>query len=346
MILGHLSFHYGYKREYRKNVPQVFRYRTKPFPLYLCLTFFILLGVVADLIYNIPGSEVVGLWVIAAQLMAFDLAALIIMIYTIITEKKTRFIHFVYFAASLYPIYDFAINVKGSRSRMFYIALLVTYLIIRKLPRYTKAIKICYCLAFIVGSVLAASISEYRESIRNDDDSFKQTNYLENFLSSFEPNPDSYHEIDLGNAAHGMAYCSDNWHYSFGIIFIDRLLFNYVPARIVGDNKKESLYLSPSDMELENKYTDGVATMTGYYEAFNSFGYLGIILFYFLGMFMGHLYRKKDNSPYSFLLYFFNLIYINIMISHGMTYFVSNAFFCYIFILPLIYMTITKFKVK
>lgn len=292
-----------------------------------------------------PFSRETGQWVIAAQFFNFDVAAFIVAVILFVYSnriQKMKVISLILLIASSWPIYDYAMNVKGSRSRVFFLLLLFCFLLFRIYPAKEKIVKRCFVILFIIGSVLSASIVEYRKSLSDSDKSFFQTDFIENFKESFDYKQITKSGMDLGNCALGMEYCIENNHYSYGAIFIDRLLFNYVPGRLVGQKQKESLMLSPEDMQIERKFTKSVTTMTGYYEVFNCFSYWGILLFAIVGYYMGVLYRKKEKNTICLISYLFNIIYVNILISHGMTYFVSNYVFLILFILPILLLVSRK----
>lgn len=349
MTMSHLAFSYGYiqalkvKEGKNENLRVFLLERTL-----ITMFFFIALGFIGLRIYKMPLSRELGQWVIAAQFMNFDVAALTIAIIFGIyafQKGKYRWLSILLLILSSWPIYDYAMNVKGSRSRVFFLLLLYCFLLLKLYPTKERHIKRFFVLLFIIGTILSASIVEYRSSITSDK-SFYETKFIENFKKGFDYRSISKNGMDLGNCALGMEYCADNFHYSYGAIFIDRLLFNYVPGRLIGQKQKEALMLSPKDIELERSYTHNVTTMTGYYEAFNCFSYLGILIFAIVGYFMGYLFRKKETNTICLISYLFNIIYANVLISHGVTYFISNYVFLLIFIVPILLIISQKLPSK
>jgi len=84
--------------------------------------------------------------------------------------------------------------------------------------------------------------------------------------------------------------------FDFGLSHWNMLVFNYVPAQIVGRELKSSLLvpiITPYDAGLLVHQYQGMsgATDTGYLDSFASFSWLGFIKFYLIGTIMGLIYR-------------------------------------------------------
>jgi|GEM_PF-2270615 len=88
----------------------------------------------------------------------------------------------------------------------------------------------------------------------------------------------------------------DTDEYDFGLIHWNKLVFNYVPAQIVGRELKNAmmyplLNVTEKTQQMYGyKYLRG-STSTGYKDSFGSFGWFGFIKFLLIGVMMGTLYR-------------------------------------------------------
>jgi len=329
MISCLLALFFGFKKNYQIRSSETIK-DIRVTSAKFHLVFLVIIGIAGLLIYKgmLPGD-----WVVAGIFQMFGLVAGIISINIIAKRPKKSWFYVLIFIGAFYPIVDFALSIKGSRSRLFYVVLLLCYLLSDRFPEYKKFIKYAFIFFFVTGTILSASIVEYRSSLKGEVN-LNEVDFTKNYTSSFLLKEISTNGMDLGNAALGIEYCKNNNHYSFGLIFIDRLIFNYIPARFVGEKLKSELMLSPEDATLEKRYTKGVTTMTGFYEAFNCFSYLGCLLFYVIGAFMKYCWVRAKVSLLYFLLYFHSIIFLNIAISHGLTYFFSNFVGLNLFIMP------------
>lgn len=116
---------------------------------------------------------------------------------------------------------------------------------------------------------------------------------------------------------------ADEGCYDYGVYHWNRLVFNYIPAQIVGADFKKSLILPLPNIhrEVEKKYgftwVTGT-TKTGYADAFGSFGWLGVIKFGVIGVLMGCLYRYATAGTFlGVLLYVYSLKTSMVSITHG-----------------------------
>lgn len=111
--------------------------------------------------------------------------------------------------------------------------------------------------------------------------------------------------------------------YDFGARHWNLLIFNYVPAQIVGRKFKQSLMLPlmNPDVSALKKYGHKFArgtTSTGYLDAFGSFGWLGFIKFCLIGSILGTLYRYAMHGSFlGQLLYVYLLTKGMHAVSHG-----------------------------
>lgn len=153
----------------------------------------------------------------------------------------------------------------------------------------------------VVGLVLINSIGTYRAIMKNKEASLTQrlteaaqTDYLKE--AEKKPKESS---IEFKNYIFSRQLYAEQSLYDFGCSHWNKLVFNYVPAQIVGREVKDSLMLdylgdkSPKQLVRElygHRFMTG-STWTGYADAFGSFGWFGFIKFLAIGGIMGTLYR-------------------------------------------------------
>jgi len=157
----------------------------------------------------------------------------------------------------------------------------------------------------VAGLIFIGGIGLYRTvMIERPDLSLKerfalawQQDYYGTFTGRKESSP------EFMNYVYNYAAYSRSLDFDYGLRHWNALVFNYVPAQIVGYSRKESLMLSFRDPRgvVEAKY--GYAwrngsTSTGFSDAFLSFWWFGVIKFWLAGWIMGALYRRAMESKF------------------------------------------------
>jgi len=104
---------------------------------------------------------------------------------------------------------------------------------------------------------------------------------------------------DFANATYLIDYSNKWGYYTFGQQSWDRLVFQWVPAQILGAGVKNGLMFGSFDdygqIEAEYGYkTSGGSTTTGFGFAYQEFGLLGFAYFLLIGIVMGRLWSKAD----------------------------------------------------
>lgn len=113
---------------------------------------------------------------------------------------------------------------------------------------------------------------------------------------------------EIRNALYTMDLAARESAYDLGLSHWDFMVFSYVPAQVVGEAVKQSLYLNAGlgfgshDDRMAEWYgyqRTGGSTATGLKDAFLSFGYAGALKFALIGFLMAQLYgaaRRGDLS--------------------------------------------------
>jgi hypothetical protein len=123
------------------------------------------------------------------------------------------------------------------------------------------------------------------------------------------------------------------------------LVFNYIPAQIVGQDLKEAFYI-PVPLQRDPYYEVvqiGGTTNTGMVDAFSSFWYFGAIKFFLVAYLMGRIYRSAKNNSILFeLLYMLSLTPALHTITHHTQWLFSAWVHMALFLLPLLVLAKTK----
>ena len=140
-----------------------------------------------------------------------------------------------------------------------------------------------------------------------------------------------------------MAGTANEMAFDYGLRHWNKLVFNYVPAQIVGTEMKESLYLPLPDISLLAEKHYGYtkkpgSTVTGMVDCFGSFWYFGAMKFFVIAYVMQLLYcYSRNGNTLALVLYLFMMTMALHTITHSTGWFVSPWIHITIFWLPVIY---------
>lgn len=197
-----------------------------------------------------------------------------------------------------------------------------------------------------IGIVMINGIAEYRNIMNDKGRSFKER-VAEVSNADFLASSGILLEESGREFSNYIMYrklIADMYIYDFGVKHWNDIVFNYVPAQIVGKNLKSSLMLPlPNVIRLAEQrygyafYTGTVST--GYLDAFGSFWWFGFVKFSIIGWIMGVLYRYAiDQSFLSQILYAYVLTTAMHAISHGTNQILFSVWVYFFFLgFPLLY---------
>ncbi len=244
------------------------------------------------------------------------------MIYLSLGKKNSpKFL--VFLIPSLLVVFEAAI-IRGRRAEMMNLAayILICPWFVRRfsIPRWILL------LGLGLGMVLINSIGVYR-AIMNDDD----TPLGERLEAALQADYTAESEGVLQKSGHEFKnyiyfrhIIAEEGKYDFGIKHWNGLVFNYVPAQLVGRAVKNGLMFPFKDNTAtiaREKYnhTVGVGTtLPGYTDAFGSYWWFGFIKFSIIGWMMGVLYRHAMvGSLLGQLLYVYGLGTAMHAVTHG-----------------------------
>lgn len=152
------------------------------------------------------------------------------------------------------------------------------------------------------GLILVNSVGLYRSIMHDKEKSLterlsnaSQADYVSASTKAMDES-----SIEFKNYINFRYTCAKHRLYDYGTWHWNRLVFNYVPAQLVGAKFKRSLCLKEeittdiaqlTRSELGHVASNG-STVTGFMDAFRSFGWFGFIKFGFIGWLMGVLYQR------------------------------------------------------
>ena len=308
MITCNIAFLWGFKKGENRKLPSKLFY----IDLSRC-KLIILLSAIAGFgaLLGIGDGVIVSLFMGFSQIaIAFSLT------YFLANGQERSNIYIVSLLLGCIIVLNYTFFIYGSRGSALFLFLAVLYFLYLKYPKYKTVCKYAVITFLLLGSVVSASISSFRENLHGD---IGKVDYVDNFKKAFY-NSNSEVGMDLGNAAILIDYCKKSDSYNYGSIFWNGFVYNYVPERVVGKSTKESLQYIPAYEKLIEPLTHGVTTVTGYFEAFATWGYLGFFTFMIIGFLVGVIWNRAKYSSFYMILLLFSLGNIPLMVTHNLQY--------------------------
>lgn len=187
---------------------------------------------------------------------------------------------------------------------------------------------------FIVGMLLTSQISSYRNKAYSG-----KVSVIENIKGldvPFVSERTSLKNAEMNNAILGINTCYQNGVYDYGIVNWNGLIKNFVPSSLGGLQFKKSLMCHEENKTLVTYLSRSGSTMTGYYDAFTSFGLFAWVKFFMIGLVFGLLWRQLSFSVVALVLYVGTLSSALHSITHSTNNVTSDLFFFIVFIYPFI----------
>lgn len=301
----------------------------------LVIALFILVGFLAYMMNRgvYRGGMISGQYVIISFFVGFLQYALILcfLVYKRrIISKRTFWI----LASFVILVYLDKTFMTGRRNDAIRIILIVSYFIFylsgnNKLYRKFRWFIPAF---FILGMIGNTQIEEYRSNAYDDVSLGQNISTLD--FSQAKNSLLSNTKGEVNNAVLGIENCYEHGYYDFGAYDWNRIIHDFVPQILVGSQGKKSLMISTPSQGLERKLTRTGSTMTGYYDAFASFGIFGFVKFLVIALFMGILWRMQERSDICKLMYFAMLVNTMHIVTHTTSYFSNALIFFLIFVSP------------
>lgn len=230
---------------------------------------------------------------------------------------------------------------SGRRAATINLVLMILYFFLNRKSSIYTYLKICVPAFFVIGMILGSQIGKYRETAYQGNKTFIENISSLDFSSS-EIDARVLQKGEIYNAFEGMRMIYLKNIYDYGAYNWNGIVKDYIPTALFSKEFKNSLMIKEESQDLVNYLTRSGSTMTGYFDSFLSFGILGFIKFWIMGTIMGFLWRRRNQSDLSILLYFSLLTPGLHVLTHSSNYFVSEYVFEIIFIYPMLKLQSSK----
>lgn len=195
-------------------------------------------------------------------------------------------------------------------------------------------------LALVLGTLALHSTGDYRVVAADEGaDRWKRVKdiaFMENLQKQLTEGGS-----EMANAVYSIAATERNGSYDFGVFHWNTLVFNYVPAQLLGDEFKQSLMIPLEDADAYKMYghqASSGSTFSGLVDAFGSFWYFGCLKFFAIGFVLRRLYVTAMAGHFiaklCYILMITNALHC---ITHHTQWFVSPWIHFAIFLLPAVY---------
>ncbi len=236
------------------------------------------------------------------------------------------------------------VGVRRSAGAELLLMVLLAFWYVRK-----KCIpKLAFFGIVVFGTLVMYSTGDIRDIIMGD------KGYTSILKGDFLPSTDQFKKValldnmsgvlksgaaEVQNAAHLMAGVSDEGAYDFGMNDWNVLVFNFIPAQLVGQDFKSAFLFkfdSPISRGSSGAYEMSIgSTVTGICDAFCSFGYLGFVKFLLIGWILGTLNRGALKGNEGAAILYMSLIVSGLeAITHDTALFFSKIVYICIFAIP------------
>lgn len=248
--------------------------------------------------------------------------------------KKPTIINIILTIICGFPIVQ-SIIIGGRRqpTMTFLIIVGLSFLLIRRCvpPRWI----------FIVAIILSTFLIPLIGKLRGD---FWNLVFQQDWQTLFSSSQKSFDTLQKGeilelrNAALIMDAAEQTNKYGFGTEFWNRIVFQYVPGQILGDEFKKSLQFNwgayDDTLNLYGYSIPRGSTYTGIADCFGEFSYFGCLIFASIGFLFKNLWISSFylNSTFSRLLYMGLISPAMVGITHGIGRFIQELIFQFIFI--------------
>jgi hypothetical protein len=185
----------------------------------------------------------------------------------------------------------------------------------------------------LAAGMALTSAGDYRSITQSEDFKWSEVSTVDlpgNFIRLLQRGgPEMRNAILLVNAS------DQSLIFDFGIFHWNVLVFNYVPAQLVGHEFKDTLVLDAPGPDLLDYQPPTGSTETGMADAFASFWYFGAIKFFLIAYVLGRIYRAAmAGSTTAQLFYILSVVPGMMAITHHTQLILSVWVHMGIFLLP------------
>ncbi len=231
--------------------------------------------------------------------------------------------------------YLHSIVVTGKRGEAFeFVILLVLAFWFRR--RRILLPRLAVMAGLLVGIVGMSSAGEYRNISRTEREvslaSLAEINWLEGVRDGLERGG-----LEMRNAISVISFVDRTMEFDYGIFHWNVLIYNFVPAQLVGHTAKASLMIASPRLEDRDYAPVFGTTETGMSDAFSSFWYFGCFKFMLISALLSRVYRTAmSGESVAQLVYMFSVTPAMHTISHHTQWIFSAWVQLMIFVLPVL----------
>lgn len=220
-----------------------------------------------------------------------------------LNKNKLSSFRFFVFLIPCFLLFIDAVVLRGRRAEMMNLAsfILISLYFIRGflIPRWLMII----CLIF--GIVFINAIGVYRSIMKDTTLSFEQRIDMALSADYLSDNQESLNDSgeEFKNYIYIRAAVGNEFNFDYGVYHWNQFVFNYIPAQLVGPEVKNFLTIPIGDTEelVKAKYGHSFymgTTVTGYADAFSSFGWFGFIKFILIGWISSILFKYAESGRF------------------------------------------------
>lgn len=290
------------------------------------------------------GGFVSGTYVIINFFSSY-LDYLLIIILTVLYKKGSlpKLFWIILMLVFAIQVDKFIISARRGEAIQFVLTIAFFYFYIHGIYKYHR-LKWVIPLFFIIGLFLNSQIGEYRLNAYSGKISVAEN--VKQLSLSFTKKTTTLRNLEINNAILGINSCYNVGGYDYGTFNWNGVIKNFIPKSLGGVNFKESLMFSNKNESIVEDLCKSGSTMTGYYDAFTSFGVFAWIKFFIIGIILGRLWKESHRSVNALILYVALISPSLHSITHSTNNFFSAIVFYTIFIYPFLkYCNIKEYKI-
>lgn len=334
MISCNIAMHYGFKigNTYPSfnNTNTIFNWRR----IIYILVIFAIIGGGATLMNRgaYKGGFVSGTFVIISFFSSY-LDYLLIIILTVLYKKGSipKLFWIILLLVFIIQVDKFLISARRGEAIQFVLTIAFFYFYIHGIYKYHR-LKWTIPLFFVIGLFLNSQIGQYRLNAYSG--KMSVTENIGQLSFSFTKKTTTLRNLEMNNAILGINSCYNNGGYDYGTFNWNGIIKNFIPKSLGGVNFKESLMFDNKNENIVKDLCRSGSTMTGYYDAFTSFGVFAWIKFLIIGIILGRLWKESSRSVNALILYVALISPSLHSLTHSTNNFFSSIVFFTIFIYP------------
>lgn len=201
-------------------------------------------------------------------------------------------------------------------------------------------------VGILCGALMVNSIGNYRAATGAKElptwEEVSQIDFLGNLREIYKG---SEGNEELKNAVYNISAADQTMNFDYGLALWNALVFQYVPAQFLGREFKEGIMADfPDNANKLYGHTPWPGTtITGMSDSFKSFWYVGVFLFFLIGLIFSKLYRAGINGNITAQVLLIVMITSGLhSITHGVYWFFSGFPHVFVFIMPALYYSVIK----